>query len=44
LSISVRLRNLIRGGQGPIWAVSAIEEEEEVEKRLQDRVVTEAYD
>jgi hypothetical protein len=28
LSISVRLRNLIRGGQGPIWAVSAIEEEE----------------
>jgi hypothetical protein len=28
LSISVRLRNLIRGGLGPIWAVSAIEEEE----------------
>jgi hypothetical protein len=31
LSISVRLRNLIRGGLGPIWAVSAIEEEEEEE-------------
>jgi hypothetical protein len=28
LSISVRLRNLVRGGLGPIWAVSAIEEEE----------------
>jgi hypothetical protein len=31
LFISVRLRNLIRGGLGPIWAVSAIEEEEEEE-------------
>jgi hypothetical protein len=29
-SVSVRLPNLIRGGQGPIWAVSAIEEEEEL--------------
>jgi hypothetical protein len=28
LSISVRLRNLIKGGLAPIWAVSAIEEEE----------------
>jgi hypothetical protein len=28
LSINVRLRNLVRGGLGPIWAVSAIEEEE----------------
>jgi hypothetical protein len=25
LSISVRLRNLARGGVGPIWTVSAIE-------------------
>jgi hypothetical protein len=29
LSISVRLRKLVRGNQGPIWAVSAIKEEEE---------------
>jgi hypothetical protein len=31
LSISVRLRNFIRGDLGPIWAVSANEEEEEEE-------------
>jgi hypothetical protein len=34
LSISVRLRNLVRGGLGPIWAVSAIEEVEEEEEEL----------
>jgi hypothetical protein len=32
LSISVRLKNLIRGGLGLIWAVSAIEEEVTVNK------------
>jgi hypothetical protein len=29
LSISVRLRNFIRGGLGPIWARAPLEEEEE---------------
>jgi hypothetical protein len=29
LSISVRLRNLIRGGQGPTWAAEPLEKEEE---------------
>jgi hypothetical protein len=29
LSLSLRLRNLTRGGLGQIWAVSASEEEEE---------------
>jgi hypothetical protein len=32
LSISVRLRNLIRGGQGPIWAAAPLEEEQEEEE------------
>jgi hypothetical protein len=35
LFISVRLRNLIRGGQGSIWAVSAIEEESPTSLSLQ---------
>jgi hypothetical protein len=30
LFVSVRLRNLIRGGQGPIWAGAPLEDEEEV--------------
>jgi hypothetical protein len=34
LSISVRLRNLIRGGQGPIWAGAPLEEEEEEEEDM----------
>jgi hypothetical protein len=28
LPISVRLRNLIRGGQSPIWAEAPLEEED----------------
>jgi hypothetical protein len=28
----VRLRNLIRGGQGPTWAAALLEEEEEEEE------------
>jgi hypothetical protein len=39
LSISVRLRNLVRGGLGPIWAISAIEEEEDGPKDIHERKI-----
>jgi hypothetical protein len=39
LSISERLRNLIRGSQGPTWAAAPLEEEEEEEEVIKPVVV-----
>jgi hypothetical protein len=33
LSISVRLRNLIRGGQGPIWARALLKKKKKKKKK-----------
>jgi hypothetical protein len=33
LSISVRLRNLIRGGQGPIWAGAPLKKKKKKKKK-----------
>jgi hypothetical protein len=35
MSISVRSRNLIRGGKGPAWAAAPLEEEEEIHKGME---------
>jgi hypothetical protein len=44
LSLSVRLRNLVRGGLGPIWAVSAIGWMERVLTMVYNTRITEFWD
>jgi hypothetical protein len=31
MSVSVRLRNLLRGGQGPIWAGAPLKKKKKIE-------------